>query len=104
MFDSAQDIMYMSIALGVLLVTVALTWLIITVISIIRDTRVILKKTKETLAAAQEVVQSIKHKVEDVSANFTFLMSGMTSVLDWIDKRRHPVGTSETQDQNTKST
>ena len=85
----AQDIMYLAIALGVLLIASGIAWLLFLMVMVMRDIRSVITSAKETIKATHDTIAAVKQKVGDVSVQFKFLLEGMKSVLSWIDRRRN---------------
>lgn len=89
MLENAQNIMYLSAALGVLLLAGMITWLIFYFVMIVRDLRTIITKTKETLATIHELISGLKKKIDETSVHFKFLLEGMKTLLDWIKNKQN---------------
>ncbi len=102
----SQEIMHLSFGLGVLLVCVALAWLVFSAVSILRDVRRVIEKIKTTLAVIHEVSTAAKQKVHDFSIQFKAISSGLTTVLDWVDKRKqeHASDTKNKDKEEVKKT
>lgn len=98
----SQEIMHLSFALGAILISVSITWLLYSVISIVKDIRSVIEKTKATLAVAHDVVMAAKTKLSTFSIQFKALSSGLGTILDWIDKRKQDNTDSQTRDVNSQ--
>jgi len=83
----SEQIMHLSFACGAILISLALAWLLFTVISIVRDIKHVLDKIKHALNLAHEVTSTLKQKIHDFSIQFQAISSGLTTVMDWIDKK-----------------
>jgi len=99
----SQEIMYLSIAFGVLLITLLFAWLLFYIVIIIKDLRTIVSKTRETLNTAHEVVAAVKTKIDETSIQFKFLIEGIKSIADWVKNKKQPEkeNPSHTSDNNT---
>ena len=91
----SKDIMYLSFALGAILISISITWLLYSFISIVKDIKNLIEKTKTTLEIMHDVTKTAKEKLSNFSIQFKALSSGLGTILDWIDKRK--------QDYNDKT-
>ncbi len=98
----SQEIMHLSFALGAILISFSITWLLYSVVSIVKDIRSVIDKTKTTLAVAQDVANTAKAKLSTFSIQFKALSSGLGTILDWIDKRKQDNYSSQTRDVNSQ--
>ncbi|MGB0757216.1 MAG: hypothetical protein ACPGO5_02045 [Patescibacteria group bacterium] len=87
LFEYAQEIMYLSFALGALLIAGAFTWLVATVIKIVRDIQVVVDKTKTAVTMLHDVSAVAKEKISDFSTQFNVVTTGVGAILKWIDNR-----------------
>ena len=100
----SEQIMHLSFALGAILISGAVTWLLFTTISIVRNIQHVIEKIKTTLEITHEVATAAKAKIHDFSIQFKAISSGLTTVLDWIDKRKsESVNKTKSQEESTQS-
>ncbi len=84
----SKEILNLTISFGILIIALLLAWLLFYIISIIKDLRAILKRTKDTIIATQETITAVKKKVDETSIQFKFLLESIKSMLDWIKDKR----------------
>ena len=99
----SQEIMYLSFALGALLISIAITWLLYYFISIIRDMKSVIEKAKTTISVVHDVADVTKKKISDFSIQFKALASGIGTVLDWIEKRKQDHSSQQTSEPNPQT-
>lgn len=87
-FTHSQDILHLTISFSVLIIACLLAWLLFYIISIIKDLRNILNRTKDTITAAQETVSSLKKKIDETSIQFKFILEGIKTLTDWLKEKK----------------
>lgn len=94
MLETSKDLLFLVLALCALLFTVFSCVLLYYFISIIKNIKDIIGGVKQKLDAVDEVIQSVKAKVNNTASFITLGMKAFEKITDYVGKKQTTKTTS----------
>ena len=87
MFNTSLDLLYLFIALAVLIITFFISWLLFYFILITRDFYGTVKNFKKKVDILEQILNSIKEKVEHTSTYLPLLVQGVMKIVEYFSSK-----------------
>ncbi len=88
MFETSKDILYLVIAFCVLWLTAFMCWLLFYFISIMSNSRKVIKSIHEKLEKVDEIINLVKNKVENSATHLAILVEGVGKLVDYFKNKK----------------
>lgn len=88
MIETSKDILWLTIALCVLLVTVFFVWIMYYLAMILKDVRNVVSEVKNKIESFGEILNTIKNKVATSATVLTTLGKGVADLIGLFKERR----------------
>lgn len=82
MLETSKDLLYIVLSFAVLWLTLFISWLLYYVIMIMRDAYKIMKSVKAKLDLAEQVLKTIKERVEHSAGHLTLLVESIGKIVE----------------------
>jgi succinate dehydrogenase hydrophobic anchor subunit len=89
--STSQDILFLTLALCALLLTIFLIWLLYYAIMSFRQTYHSIKKIKAKIDALDEIITMIRERLTSTMSYFTLIISGIKKMIELLsDNEEEP--------------
>lgn len=95
--ENAESFLYLALGLSALIIAIAITWTLRSILNVINDVRSITEKTKNTLTAAHDIAVAAKEKLHDTSLQLSALTTAATALKSWIEKNHKSSSDSDSK-------
>ncbi len=86
--ETSQDILWLSIAFAVVLVSVFLAWMMYYIIMMLRDIRIMVHETRERLDRLEAFIKGVGEKAESLFNIAPMIGEGIKTAVGYIMERR----------------
>lgn len=88
MIETSKDVLYLTIALAVLIVTVFLVWIMYYLAMILKQSKEIVSEVRKKVEAFGEILNNIKEKVATSATVLTALGKGVADLIGLFKEKK----------------
>jgi len=88
MFETSQDLLFVVLAFCIFWLTVFLCWLLITIISIVRDAGSLVHSVRNAVERVDQLAHTVRERFEHSAASLTIVAQALREVVVWAIEER----------------
>ena len=88
MLESSKDLLFIVLAVCAIAFTTFACWLLYYLVAIVKDTYSMTKSLKKKVELIDEILKTIKEKINSTASYIGLIFSGLEKIVDYVQRRK----------------